>query len=534
MAFDLLSPSLCRATTRRGACMPARPVACASARASRTARRAAAVLATLAMLAMPAMARAAEAVGAAVAASGSVAEAAVRHQAPGLVWSLPFVALLLFIAILPLLPKVSHWWERNTSKLMVALAVALVTCAYYVGRGYGFRDAPAGLPTLLNVLRHAIVGDYVPFMVLLFSLYVISGGIRLSGDIPAHPLTNVAFLAVGAVLASLIGTTGAAMVLIRPLLQVNSERRRVKHTVIFFIFIVANVGGVLLPVGDPPLFLGYLRGVPFLWTLHLLPMWLVAIGALLVIYYVFELGQYRHEDKASLMLDETQRVPVRLEGGFNFLLLAGVVLSVALLVPGRPLPGTGFVLPNVYAREVVMLALAGLSVLLTRKHVREMNQFNYGAIAEVACLFIGIFVAMQPPIEILQAQGAALGISSPTHFFWASGALSSFLDNAPTYVVFFETAGALPIHGAPALMTGLQTASGHVPILLLEAISVGAVFMGANTYIGNGPNFLVKSIAESRGVKMPSFFGYMAYSCLILIPLFVMIDLIFFMGLFGK
>jgi Na+/H+ antiporter NhaD/arsenite permease-like protein len=494
-------------------------------------RRATAVLATLATLMAPAMARAAEAVGAA---SGSVAEAVVRHQAPGLAWSLPFVALLLSIAILPLLPKVSHWWEHNTSKLMVALALALVTCVYYAGRGYGFRDAPAGMPTLLSVLHHAVVGDYVPFMVLLFSLYVVSGGIRLSGDIPAHPLTNVAFLAAGAVLASLIGTTGAAMLLIRPLLQVNSERRRVKHTVIFFIFIVANVGGLLLPVGDPPLFLGYLRGVPFLWTLHLLPMWLVVVGALLAIYYVFDLLQYRHEDKTSLLLDEDQRVPIRLEGGFNFLLLAGVVLAVALLVPGRPLPGTSFVLPNVYAREAVMLTLAGLSVLLTGKHVREMNQFNYGAIAEVACLFIGIFVTMQAPIEILQAKGAVLGLASPTHFFWASGALSSFLDNAPTYVVFFETAGALPVHGATALMTGLQTSSGHVPILLLEAISVGAVFMGANTYIGNGPNFLVKSIAESRGVKMPSFFGYMLYSGLILIPLFVVIDLIFFAGLFGK
>jgi Na+/H+ antiporter NhaD/arsenite permease-like protein len=472
----------------------------------------------LALLAAPALA---------IASEGAGAEAAPAI-APGLVWVLPFVCLLLIIGIFPLLSKVAHWWEFNRNKLIVSLALAIVTGLYYGVRGYGFAGSTPGFYAVERMLHHAIIADYIPFIVLLFSLYTISGGIRLTGDIPAHPLTNTAFLFVGALLASFVGTTGASMLLIRPLLQINSERRRVKHTVIFFIFLVSNIGGSLLPVGDPPLFLGYLRGVPFLWTLHLLPQWGVALGLLLLVYFLFDTWAYRRELPADIQRDETRRYALKLSGKWNFLLLGGVVLAVGLLVPGRPLPFTHWVLPNLYLREIAQLVLAGLSLRLTPRRIHAENYFNFIAIGEVACLFIGIFVTMQVPIEILKLKGETLGVTTPLQLFWASGMLSSFLDNAPTYAVFFELAGSLHLPNV-AVLGHVATATGQIPILDLTAISCGAVFMGANSYIGNGPNFLVKSIAESRGINMPSFFGYMVYSGLILIPIFMVISLIFFM-----
>lgn len=453
---------------------------------------------------------------------GSVSAAA----APGLFWCWPFALLLLAIAVFPLVPRLSHWWESNRSKLAVSAVLAAVVCAYYFLRAQD-GDAPHGAAAVTAMLHHSIINDYIPFIILLFSLYTISGGIRLSGDIPAHPATNAGFLLLGAVLANVIGTTGASMLLVRPLLQINSERRHTTHTFVFFIFLVSNIGGCLLPIGDPPLFLGYLRGVPFLWTLRLFPLWIVTVAAVLAVYVVLEIIAYRKEGPWDIQQDETQVTPLRLDGRFNFALLAGVVLAVAVLVPGAKLPGTSWTVPNVYLREVVLLALSGWSLLRTPRDIHRYNEFSFGPIAEVACLFLGIFITMQIPIEILRAQGAALGITSPVQFFWASGSLSSFLDNAPTYVVFFELAGALPSNGAPAL-GGLATATGQVPLSLLMAISAGSVFMGANTYIGNGPNFLVKSIAESRGVRMPGFLGYMVYSALILLPVFGVISLVFF------
>ncbi len=317
------------------------------------------------------------------------------------------------------------------------------------------------------------------------------------------------------------------MLLIRPLLQINSERRNVAHTVIFFIFLVSNIGGSLLPVGDPPLFLGYLRGVPFLWTLHLFPIWLFTIPFVLAVYFVFDYIAHKRETPQAIRLDETRLKPLKLSGKRNFLLLAGVVLAVGILVPGRPLPFTSWKVPDIYIREFVQLALAGISMVWTPRHIHDVNHFSFHAIAEVACLFIGIFITMQVPIEILQMKGETLGVTRPLAYFWCTGALSSFLDNAPTYVVFFELAGTL--HHAPgAILTGLQTATGSIATKNLLAISAGAVFMGANSYIGNGPNFLVKSIAEHRGVKMPSFFGYMLYSGAILLPVFILASLIFF------
>ncbi len=416
--------------------------------------------------------------------------------------SLPFAGLLLAIALLPLIPATQHWWHSNLHRLYVSLGCAAATLAYYVAaRG------PGSVP---HVLEHAIIAEYVPFMAVLFSLYVISGGISLTGDLRARPSTNTAFLAFGSVIASFVGTTGASMLLIRPLLQTNSERRHVTHTVVFFIFLVSNAGGCLLPIGDPPLFLGYLYGVPFLWTLRLWDAWLLCCAVLLALYYAFDRRAYAREKAADLLHDVVQRQPLRLKGWVNVLLLGAVVACVATV----PAP----------LRELALLGLAGLSLWLTPPGVRAHNRFSYTAILEVAALFIGIFITMQVPVEFLKARGAALGIEEAWQFFWATGLLSSFLDNAPTYVVFFETAKAMPAD-PQALMVAVH--GGAIDERLLVAVSLGAVFMGANSYIGNGPNFMVKSIAEESGVKMPSFFGYiLRYVLPILMPVFVGITLL--------
>ena len=447
----------------------------------------------------------------------------------------PFVLLLGAIAILPLTPGAAHWWDDNLHRFYVAGGLAAITLAYYVLLHAGpieahwpapHTAAPAvGGPNVTlagEVLANAILGEYVPFIVLLFSLYTISGGIRIEGDLPAHPLTNCAFLAAGGVLASFIGTTGAAMLLIRPLLETNRERKRVQHTVIFFIFIVCNCGGLLLPLGDPPLFLGYLMGVPFLWTVVLWKEWLFVNGALLVIYYVWDhFWCYPHEQLADIARDETRIHRLRFGGLWpNALLLLGVILSVALLDPGMPIPGTDWH-PWLYLREMTQLGLVALSLALGSAHLRQANRFNYHAILEVAAIFFGIFICMQPPLQILAVEGPKLGLSEPWHYFWASGSLSSVLDNAPTYVVFFETGKSL------TESVGLMPAVAGVAERLLIGISLGSVFMGANTYIGNGPNFMVKAIAEKSGVKMPSFFGYLLYSGGILVPLFVLVTLLF-------
>ena len=419
-------------------------------------------------------------------------------------WSLPFAALLLAIAILPLVPATASWWAHNGSKLAVSAGLAALVCGLAWSRG-----------GLADLLRQSVVEDYLPFILLLFALFTISGGIRVTGDIPAHPRTNTLILFAGALLANLIGTTGASMVLIRPLLQINSERRHVKHTVVFFIFLVSNIGGSLLPVGDPPLFLGYLKGVPFFWTLRLWPVWLTTVGLLLGIYWLLDTRFHAREDRAALERDASTVEPFRVRGKVNFLLLAALVLAVAALPPGPA-----------HARELALLALAGASMALTPAEVRRANHFSFGAIAEVACLFIGIFITMRVPIELLHRVGPALGLTTPAQFFWASGSLSSFLDNAPTYVVFFEAAKCLPV--APGVPILALPGACAIQVRLLEALALGSVFMGANTYIGNGPNFLVKSLAEERGVRMPSFFGYMAYSGLILVPVFLLVTWIFF------
>lgn len=430
------------------------------------------------------------------------------------IWSIiPFMGLLLCIAVLPLVKRTAHWWEHNRNRLIVALGFGVITLGYYA-MAY---DAHK----VVSVLEHAVLADYIPFMVLLFSLYVISGGICLKGDLAAHPATNTAFLAVGALIASFVGTTGASMLLIRPLLQTNAERRHVKHTVIFFIFLVSNIGGCLLPIGDPPLFLGYLKGVPFLWTLCLWKEWAVMCGMLLAVYYVWDTLAYRHEESRDIVRDEAERIPLTLSGKPNLLLLLGVVLCVALVKPGEPFPGHGFQ-SFPFLRELLMLACVGLSLKLTSRQIRKDNQFTYHAIVEVAALFIGIFISMQAPLEILRASGDGIGkvLDAPWKFFWVTGGLSSFLDNAPTYLVFFQIANSMTHEAGPGVLQLLD--GNYIRQDLLVAISLGAVFMGANTYIGNGPNFMVKSIAEQSGVKMPSFLGFMVYSVGILLPLFAL------------
>ena len=491
-------------------------------------------LLALAILALPGCGAApADESRGAVSAAIAAVESSVHHghEAPGaaevphVAWTLPFAILLAMIATLPLVPAAHHWWENNLTKLMVGLVLGLSVLVYYAARDVGFHHAPRGWPSVRAVLDHAVLEDYVPFITLLFSLYVIAGGLQLRGDLIALPSVNTGILALGAVMASFVGTTGASMVLIRPLLQTNRDRKHVVHTVVFFIFLVSNIGGCLLPIGDPPLFLGYLKGVPFLWTMKLVAPWAFCVAALLVVYYLWDrVYAFPREPEPILRVEQRHYSPLRLNGKINLVWLVGVVASVALIVPGKPLYPGG---PEVsrFVREAVMLVLTGLSLATTPRGLRAEVRFNYGAILEVAALFLGIFLTMQVPIEILQAQGKALPLKEPWHFFWATGILSSVLDNAPTYLVFFESARSL---GAPSgtyltLLDGAKIGAG-----LVTAISLGAVFMGANTYIGNGPNFMVKSIAEGHGVRMPSFFGYMKYSLAVLIPLFLAVTWLFF------
>jgi Na+/H+ antiporter NhaD/arsenite permease-like protein len=427
------------------------------------------------------------------------------HDAP-LYMATPFALLLLAIAVLPL--AANHWWEHNKNKGLVAALLSVPVIWWLFASGHGHKLPHTGQ-------------EYVSFIVLLGSLFTISGGIFLEGDLRALPRVNAAFLALGALLASVVGTTGASMLLIRPLLRTNSERRHTVHTVVFFIFMVSNCGGLLTPLGDPPLFMGYLRGVPFTWTLGLWPVWLGVNAALLAIYFVWDTLAVRKESREAMKLDLVRYEPLKVHGGVNFALLLGVVAAVAF-VKDEALW---------YVRDGAMLALAAASLLLTRRDVRAKNSFSWGPIVEVAVLFAGIFVTMIPALMYLEAHGAELGVDTPRKFFWATGALSSFLDNAPTYLTFTSSAAGLLSHqghagvNAEHLNTLLDAPGGAA---ILRAISVGAVFMGANTYIGNGPNFMVKAIADSSGVKMPSFFGYMLYALGVLIPIFVVVTFLAF------
>jgi len=403
-------------------------------------------------------------------------------------WSfIPFVGLLLSIALLPL--RAPRFWERHRNKALVAALWSLPIAVLFLLR------APHQL--LLSVK------DYASFLILLAALFVISGGIVVRGDIRATPLVNTAFLLVGAVLANFVGTTGASMLLIRPLLQTNRERHRTAHIPIFFIFLVSNIGGCLTPLGDPPLFMGLLKGVPFFWTLRLFPVWALMVGAVLLAFFVLDSSQYDRETMKDLIRDRERIMPLRLKGTLNLAWVVGVVGAMFLPFP---------------ARDGALILMAGLSLVTTRRSLREENRFTYDPILEVAILFAGIFVTMVPALLILNSRAAELGMTRPWQFFWATGGLSAFLDNTPTYLAFFALAQGLGLGGVPA----------GIPPLILKAISAGAVFMGANSYIGNGPNFMVKRIAEDYKFRMPTFFGYMAYSGAVLIPLYILVTFVFF------
>ncbi len=420
--------------------------------------------------------------------------------------SVPFAIMLLFIAIGPLF--FHHWWEENKNKLIISLVLGVPTAIYLIAMG------------LTHDLIHQMTFDYVPFIVLLGSLFVITGGIQLKGDIEAKPWINTLFLGIGAVLASFMGTTGAAMLLIRPVIRTNAERKFKVHTILFFIATVANAGGLLTPLGDPPLFLLYLRGAPFEWFFHLTKEWAFTNGMLLLIYYFFDTYYHKKEPQANIVKDHDQIEKISISGTYNFIFLIGIVLSVAFLNENY----LHFVHENHYlgfVREAAMLSFAGLSLWLTPQQLRKANKFTWTPIIEVAFLFLGIFVTMLPALLWLRDNAATLGIDSVAMFYYATGALSSFLDNAPTALAFHNLALGMVTEGATGLVAG-------IPEEVLAAISVGAVFFGSMTYIGNGPNFMVKAIAEENDIKMPSFFGYiLKFSLIILLPVYILAQLLF-------
>jgi Na+/H+ antiporter NhaD/arsenite permease-like protein len=458
------------------------------------------------------------------------------------VWTVaPFVLMLLAIAILPVVA--GRFWHSHLAKALVALLLGAPVAVYLAMTGAagelwvpheGLRGAMEALsPQVQEVLKragtHALlheVAQYASFIILLGSLYTVSGGIILRGSLRGRPQTNVCFLALGAVLGNLIGTTGASMLLIRPVLRINSGRKHTKHLPIFFIFIVSNLGGLVTPLGDPPLFLGFLNGIDFFWTAQLWPQWLTANGIVLGLFLVWDTLAYWREPRVDAVQAGTSE-PLRVEGLINLLFLAGILAAV--LLQAEKIAGgvqgwlSQFVAcPDLTLRrlwgEALMVAMALLSLLLTRRRLRQDNAFTWGPIVEVAVLFAGIFVTMVPALVLLRAHGQEFGVTEPWQYFWLTGTLSSFLDNAPTYMAFATLAAS------PNELAWLQ---GNAP-LLLQAVSCGAVFMGANTYIGNGPNFMVKAIADEAGYRTPSFFGYMAYSGLILLPTFVLLTYLFF------
>ena len=373
----------------------------------------------------------------------------------------------------------AEWWEAH-QPLVVFMWIILLVVPFAIVYGAG--------DTFETVLE-CIVNDYLTFIVLLFGLFCVSGNITVGGDFAGSPRVNACLLALGTLLSSCIGTTGASMLMVRPVIKMNSWRKRKRHIMVFFIFLISNMGGCLTPIGDLPLLMGFMRGVPFFWSMHLLPILIFNLVILLFVFYHLDKKAYR-KDIAEGRKPDISR------------------------------PGTEFYIEGLH--NIILLA-AFLSFKTTDSSIRTKNHFTWGAIKEVAVLFIGIFITMQPALMLLKSVGPNLGISEPYQMFWATGTLSSFLDNTPIYLVFLTTAGTLGLTG------GITTALGQIPVNLLEAISCGAVFMGANTYIGNAPNFMVKAISDENGVNMPSFFGYILWSLAFLVPVFILDMLVFFL-----
>lgn len=440
---------------------------------------------------------------------------------------IPFAGLLLCVALFPLVNP--EWWEKNQP-----IVVAICSIAFIIPYAVIY-----GVHACSETVLECIIGDYVTFIILLLGLFCVSGNISLEGDFAGSPRVNTAILAMGALLASCIGTTGASMVLIRPLIKMNSWRTRKTHIMVFFIFLVSNMGGCLTPIGDPPLLMGFMRGVPFAWSLRLFPVLIFNLIFELTAFYLLDRLMYRMDIAKGLMPDISKPgTTVKLNGSHNIIFLIMIVAAVVLsgLLPGldafKNADGTvkgihilgevTFTWPAIIEIIIILIA-AFLSYRTSSNDIRKANHFSWGPIKEVAVLFIGIFITMQPALMILKAKGPELDITHPWQMFWTTGALSSFLDNTPTYLVFLTTAGTL------GFTEGIVTTVGTIPVKMLMAISCGAVFMGAGTYIGNAPNFMVKSIASENGIKMPSFFGYIGWSLCCLIPVFILDTLVFFL-----
>jgi len=433
-------------------------------------------------------------------------------------WALPFVGILLCIATGPVFYP--HVWEHHFGKFTAFWSALIVVPLLLT----------TDIHTVTTTLAHTAFLEYMPFILLLLALFTVAGGIYLEGNLHDSVFTNTALLAIGTLIASVVGTTGAAMILIRPLIRANDDRKYNVHVVVFFIFLVCNIGGSLTPLGDPPLFIGFLKGVDFFWTTqHLWPETLAVSAVVLAIFAAIDIYFHRREDRLPRLTDPTPDKPLKLHGKVNLALIA--VIIGAILMSAQWKPGVTFTIAGVplqlqdLARDAIFVLVAVASVALTRPADRAANGFTWGPIKEVAILFAGIFICIVPVMAMLQAgsQGAfssvlslvtrADGSNNPVAYFWLAGTLSSFLDNAPTYLVFFQLAGGDAQH----LMTDLAPT--------LAAISLGAVFMGAMTYIGNAPNFMVYAIATERGVRMPSFFGYMLWSLAILLPVFILLSL---------
>ena len=444
-----------------------------------------------------------------------------------LAFCIPFAGLLLCIAVLPLVK--AEWWEAHQPHAVVFWSLLFVLpFAFVYGPGQAFEK-----------VLECIVDDYLTFIILLFGLFCVSGNITLEGDLAGSPRINVGLLLIGTMFSSWIGTTGASMLMVRPIIKMNAWRKRRSHIMVFFIFLISNIGGCLTPIGDPPLLMGFMRGVPFFWSLHLFPVLLFNVVILLTIFYFLDRRAYRKDIAEGLKPDISKPgTEVHILGLHNLIFLAMIVAAVILsgtlpgmaafqdaegAVRGIHLFGEVTLTYPALIEVMIILVAAFLSFKTTSVEIRRKNHFTWGAIQEVAVLFVGIFITMQPALMILKANGASLGLNKPFEMFWATGCLSSFLDNTPTYLVFLTTAGAL------GFTEGMPTILGTVPVAMLEAISCGAVFMGANTYIGNAPNFMVKSISDENGIRMPSFFGYLLWSITFLIPVFLLDMLVFFL-----
>ena len=439
----------------------------------------------------------------------------------------PFAALLLCVALGPI--AAPQWWEKRQGLVVAVLSAALLV-AYGMLRGGG---------SAVELGLECLVGDYIPFIVLLFGLFCVAGNITLVGDLAGSPRINVALLLFGTLLSSCIGTTGSSMLMVRPIIKMNAWRKRKRHIMVFFIFLISNIGGCLTPIGDPPLLMGFSRGVPFFWSLRLFPIMALNVAILLITFYFVDMRAYRKDIAIGRKPDISKPgTDVHIDGLHNIMFLVVIVAAVILsgVLPTLPAfqDASGNVLGiHIYGHvtltypaliEIVMILLSALlSFKTTPDSVRQANHFTWGAIKEVAVLFIGIFITMQPALMILKEHGASLGLNTPFQLFWVTGALSSFLDNTPTYLVFLTTACTM---GASS---GLATALGIVPEQMLIAISCGAVFMGANSYIGNAPNFMVKAISDENGIRMPSFFGYLGWSAAFLLPVFLLDSLLFFL-----